>query len=169
MGVQVQKITRDIEILTDLQVLQELVDQANRVSELVGDDGDLTESQMTQDVMAAKASLKQLIDEADDKTLVLQVQGLNSSAWNAIVMSNTKTVDGRLVKDMQGIIMDAVPRMLVGAHWHGHDEPVTFAGDELDGLLGSMTDTQTADCLEIVQELNTPITTIPKEARELAD
>lgn len=154
MEVIVKPITKTVEIITDLQLMSDIVDLGNQVA---GQD---------KRKKADKEKLAGMVSELDSKTLVLTLRGLPSSPWNAIVIDHTDVVKDRAVKDFQGMIRDAVPRMLVKAAWKDGAE-VTFEAGELEGLIDSLTDIQVADIIQTVQTLNTPVNQLPKAVREL--
>ena len=154
MEVIVKPITKTVEIITDLQLMSDIVDLGNQV---VGQD---------KRKKADKEKLAGMVSELDSKTLVLTLRGLPSSPWNAIVIDHTDVVKDRAVKDFLGMIRDAVPRMLVKAAWKDGAE-VTLEAGELEELIDSLTDIQVADIIQTVQTLNTPVNQLPKAVREL--
>lgn len=154
MEVIVKPITKTVEIITDLQLMSDIVDLGNQV---VGQD---------KRKKADKEKLAGMVSELDSKTLVLTLRGLPSSPWNAIVIDHTDVVKDRAVKDFQGMVRDAVPRMLVKAAWKDGAE-VTLEAGELEELIDSLTDIQVADIIQTVQTLNTPVNQLPKAVREL--
>ncbi|MBI0086627.1 MULTISPECIES: hypothetical protein [Bifidobacterium] len=154
MEVIVKPITKTVEIITDLQLMSDIVDLGNQV---VGQD---------KRKKADKEKLAGMVSELDSKTLVLTLRGLPSSPWNAIVIDHTDVVKDRAVKDFLGMIRDAVPRMLVNAAWKDGAE-VTLEAGELEELIDSLTDIQVADIIQTVQTLNTPVNQLPKAVREL--
>ena len=154
MEVIVKPITKTVEIITDLQLMSDIVDLGNQVA---GQD---------KRKKADKEKLAGMVSELDSKTLVLTLRGLPSSPWNAIVIDHTDVVKDRAVKDFQGMVRDAVPRMLVKAAWKDGAE-VTFESGELEGLIDSLTDIQVADIIQTIQTLNTPVNQLPKAVREL--
>lgn len=154
MEVTVKPITKTVEIVTDLQLMSDIVDLGNQVA---GQD---------KRKKADKERLAGMVKELDSKTLLLTLKGLPSSPWNAIVIDHTDMVKDRAVKDFQGMVRDAVPRMLVKASWKDGAE-VTFEDGELDELIDSLTDIQVAELIQVIQTLNTPINQLPKEVRDL--
>ena len=154
MEVIVKPITKTVEIITDLQLMSDIVDLGNQVA---GQD---------KRKKADKEKLAGMVSELDSKTLVLTLRGLPSSPWNAIVIDHTDVVKDRAVKDFLGMIRDAVPRMLVNAAWKDGAE-VTLEAGELEELIDSLTDIQVADIIQTVQTLNTPVNQLPKAVREL--
>lgn len=154
MEVTVKPITKSVEIVTDLQLMSDIVDLGNQVVD------------QDKKNKADREKLAGMVKELDSKTLVLTLKGLPSSPWNAIVIDHTSMVKDRTVKDFQGMVRDAVPRMLVKAAWKNGAE-VTFVDGELEGLIDSLTDIQVAELIQVIQELNTPINTLPKAVRDL--
>ena len=154
MPIAVKPITRDVEIVTDLQLMSDIIDLSNRIN--------AQDEPSNQD----KERLAGLVRDLDRSTLVLTLRGLPSSPWNAIVIDHTQIKGDRAVKDLQGMVADAVPRMLVKARYKG-GEDIDLGGEDLDGLMGSLTDIQVADLIQTIQTLNTPIDALPKAVRDL--
>lgn len=154
MDVTVKPITKTVEIVTDLQLVSDIVDLGNQLVE------------QDKKNKADREKLAGMVKELDSKTLMLTLKGLPSSPWNAIVIDHTDVVKDRAVKDFQGMVRDAVPRMLVKAAWKNGAE-VAFEAGELEGLIDSLTDIQVAELIQVIQELNTPINALPKAVRDL--
>ena len=154
MPFAVKPITKDVEIVTDLQLMSDIIDLSNRIN---GQD-----KPDKQD----KERLAGMVRDLDKSTLVLTLRGLPSSPWNAIVIDHTQVKGDRVVKDLQGMAADAVPRMLVKARYKD-GEPIDLDGEDLAGLTGSLTDIQVADLIQTIQTLNTPIDSLPKAVRDL--
>ena len=154
MPIAVKPITKDVEIVTDLQLMSDIIDLSNRIN---GQD-----KPDKQD----KERLAGMVRDLDKSTLVLTLRGLPSSPWNAIVIDHTQVKGDRVVKDLQGMVADAVPRMLVKARYKD-GEPIDLDGEDLAGLTGSLTDIQVADLIQTIQTLNTPIDSLPKAVRGL--
>ena len=154
MPFAVKPITKDVEIVTDLQLMSDIIDLSNRIN---GQD-----KPDKQD----KERLAGMVRDLDKSTLVLILRGLPSSPWNAIVIDHTQVKGDRVVKDLQGMVADAVPRMLVKARYKD-GEPIDLDGEDLAGLTGSLTDIQVADLIQTIQTLNTPIDSLPKAVRDL--
>lgn len=154
MPIAVKPITRDVEIVTDLQLMSDIIDLSNRIN--------------AQDKPSQKDKerLAGMVQDLDKSTLVLTLRGLPSSPWNAIVIDHTQVKGDRAVKDLQGMVADAVPRMLVKARYKD-GEDIDLGGEDLAGLTGSLTDIQVADLIQTIQTLNTPIDALPKAVREL--
>ena len=154
MPIAVKPITKDVEIVTDLQLMSDIIDLSNRIN------AQDKPSQKDKDQLAG------MVKDLDRSTLVLTLRGLPSSPWNAIVIDHTQVKGDRAVKDLQGMVADAVPRMLVKARYKDGD-PIDLDGEDLAGLMGSLTDIQVADLIETIQTLNTPIDALPKAVRDL--
>lgn len=154
MEVTVKPITKSVEIVADLQLMSDIVDLGNQ---LVDQD---------KKNKADREKLAGMVKELDSKTLVLTLKGLPSSPWNAIVIDHTSMAKDRAVKDFQGMVRDAVPRMLVKATWKNGAE-VAFEAGELEGLIDSLTDIQVAELIQTIQTLNTPVNQLPKAVRDL--
>ena len=154
MPIAVKPITKNVEIVTDLQLMSDIIDLSNRIN------SQDKPSQKDKDQLAG------MVKDLDKSTLVLTLRGLPSSPWNAIVIDHTQVKGDQAVKDLQGMVADAVPRMLVKARYKG-GEDIDLGGEELTGLIGSLTDIQVADLIETIQTLNTPIDALPKAVRDL--
>ena len=154
MPIAVKPITKDVEIVTDLQLMSDIIDLSNRLTS--------QDKPNKQD----KDQLAGMVRDLDKSTLVLTLRGLPSSPWNAIVIDHTQVKGDRAVKDLQGMVADAVPRMLVKARYK-YGEDLDLGGEDLAGLMGSLTDIQVADLIETIQTLNTPIDALPKAVRDL--
>lgn len=154
MKVTVKPITKTVEIVTDLQLMSDIVELSNQLA------------QQDKPKKADKVKLASMVKDLDSKTLLLTLKGLPSSPWNAIVIDHTDMVKDRAVKDFQGMVRDAVPRMLVKAAWKDGAE-VTFEDGELEELIDTLTDIQVAELIQVIQTLNTPINQLPKEVRDL--
>lgn len=154
MPIAVKPITKDVEIVTDLQLMSDIIDLSNRIN------AQDKPSQKDKDQLAG------MVKDLDRSTLVLTLRGLPSSPWNAIVIDHTQVKGDRAVKDLQGMVADAVPRMLVKARYKD-GEALDLGGEDLDGLVGSLTDIQVADLIQTIQTLNTPIGALPKAVRDL--
>ena len=154
MPIAVKPITKDVEIVTDLQLMSDIIDLSNRIN--------------SQDKPNKKDKdrLAGMVKDLDKSTLVLTLRGLPSSPWNAIVIDHTQVKGDRAVKDLQGMVADAVPRMLVKARYKDGGE-LDLGGEDLAGLTGSLTDIQVADLIQTIQTLNTPIDALPKAVRDL--
>ena len=154
MPIAVKPITKDVEIVTDLQLMSDIIDLSNRINS--------QDKPSKQD----KERLAGMVKDLDKSTLVLTLRGLPSSPWNAIVIDHTQVKGDRAVKNLQGMVADAVPRMLVKARYKDGDD-IDLGGEDLAELTGSLTDIQVADLIETIQTLNTPIDALPKAVRDL--
>lgn len=159
-----------LEIVTDFTLLQETINLYNQLIDLdQNDENEFATETETETANRRKEQdrigkrLKALASETDAKTLVFELTALNSSTWNQITLKHAKTdKDGRTIRDWTALIAEALPLMISGIHWKTGDEPVEMQTGELIGLIGEFTDSQTADALRVIQEINTPISTLPK-------
>ena len=154
MPIAVKPITKDVEIVTDLQLMSDIIDLSNRINA------------QDKTIQKDKERLAGMVRDLDRSTLVLTLRGLPSSPWNAIVIDHTQVKGDRAVKDLQGMVADAVPRMLVKARYKDGGD-LDLGGEDLAGLTGSLTDIQVADLIQTIQTLNTPIDALPKAVRDL--
>ncbi|MDF7665733.1 hypothetical protein [Bifidobacterium sp. ESL0745] len=166
MGITIKRPTEDFEVVTDLDALRRALESGAAIPKI--DTDDHTESEIAslrKQQADAIAKAKELKDKTDESTLVISLRGLTCSEWNLIVLKNTDTKDGKIVKDWVGMVRDSLPRMIQSAHWKGKTEEITLDG--IEGLFDSMVDSQVADLLQVVQSLNAPRNMVPKELREL--
>ena len=59
------------------------------------------------------------------------------------------------------MLAEALPEMAAATRWK-NGEHVDISKDEIKTLVASMTDTQIADVMGAMQELNSPIASVPK-------
>ena len=169
LEITITRPTAQHRIITDMQTLAESVRLGNRILELDAT-ADATESEASErrrEQDAVRKQLDSLLKIVEHKTLVVTFRGLNSSQWAQITLKNSKTVQGRVVKDLPAIAKEAAPLMLESAEWADGDD-VEFTGAEFAKLIDSMTDSQVNALMQTVQELNTPVVEIPKELTRLA-
>lgn len=169
LEITITRPTAQHRIITDMQTLAESVRLGNRILELDAT-ADATESEASErriEQDAVRKQLDSLLKIVEHKTLVVTFRGLNSSQWAQITLKNSKTVQGRVVKDLPAIAKEAAPLMLESAEWADGDD-VEFTGAEFAKLIDSMTDSQVNALMQTVQELNTPVVEIPKELMRLA-
>ncbi|MFQ6233448.1 hypothetical protein [Bifidobacterium adolescentis] len=169
MEITITRPTAQHRIITDMQTLAESVRLGNRILELDAT-ADATESEASErrrEQDAVRKQLDSLLKIIEHKTLVVTFRGLNSSQWAQITLKNSKTMQGRVVKDLPAIAKEAAPLMLESAEWADGDD-VEFTGAEFAKLIDSMTDSQVNALMQTVQELNTPVVEIPKELTRLA-
>jgi hypothetical protein len=166
--ITVTRPTAEIRIITDMQALAESIRLGNRILELdqanAGTESEASEIRAERERTAGE--LKALMERIEGKTLVVTLRGLNASRWAQITLKHSKTVQNRIVKDLPAIASEAAPLMLEAARW-ANGERAEMTPDELTALIESMTDSQIGDLMRAVQELNTPVTEIPKELTRL--
>lgn len=166
--ITVTRPTAECRIITDMQALAESIRLGNRILELDRTDAG-TESEASE-LRAERErngkELKALMEKTEDRTLVVTLRGLNASHWAQITVKHSKTVHDRLVKDLPAIAAEAAPLMLESARW-ADGRQAEMSQPEFAALIESMTDSQIGDLMRTVQELNTPVTEIPKELTRL--
>ena len=97
MPIAVKPITKTVEIVTDLQLMSDIIDLSNRIN------SQDKPSQKDKDQLAG------MVKDLDKSTLVLTLRGPPSSPWNAIVIDHTQVKGDRAVKDLQGMVADGAP------------------------------------------------------------
>lgn len=169
MEITVTRPTSQHRIITDMQALAESVRLGNRILELdaATDATEAEASERRKEQDAIRKQLDSLLKSVEHRTLVVTLRGLNSSQWAQITLKNSKTVQGRVVKDLPAIAKEAAPLMLESAEWADAGD-VEFTGTEFAKLIDSMTDSQINALMQTVQELNTPVVEVPKELTRLA-
>ena len=161
MGITVNKPTKGVEIVTDMEALQESINAANELN-AARDAGKVDKT-----IQTKKTTIEKLVAKVDESTIVMRLHGLNASAWNMIVIANQSVEGDRIVKDWPKMVADAIPQMIESAVWKTSGDAIEFADGDLAELLDSLTDVQTMDLIVAVQELNTPTSTVPKAVRDL--
>ena len=161
MGITVNKPTKGVEIVTDMEALQESINAANELN-AARDTGKVDKT-----IQPKKTALKKLVAKVDESTIRMRIHGLNASKWNMIVIANQSVEGDRIVKDWPKMVADAIPQMLESAVWKTSGDAIEFADGDLAELLDSLTDVQTMDLIVAVQELNTPTASVPKAVRDL--
>jgi hypothetical protein len=171
MSLSVNRPTADVEIITDYEPLQQAIDLGNEIKEHDDEDYEgLTESMaatLRKEQATRKKNLKKLLDSVADKTVVLHLTGLVSSKWNQIVVANTKITKGETVKDYPRMVADAIPAMVTLITNKKSGEPVEYDELELGELMNSIPDSVTYELIQTVQNLNTPVTAVPKALTQL--
>ena len=171
MAMTVTTPTAYARIVTDLQALRESIELTNRINDLATGGANLTEAE-TADNVRLRAQLfedlRQSVKRADASTVTLNLHGLNANQWNELVIRCTSVKDGRETKDLAKLAALSVPRMLIEAtDANGKHLPSDQTG--VANLIRSLSDTQTVELLQTIQELNTPVTSLPKETRTLLE
>jgi hypothetical protein len=173
MGIIVTRPTKNVGIITDMTLLQKLIAIANELNDLTTESIEgLTEmeaSTRNKQVKELHEKLTELKLRTDESTLMLTLHGLNASKWNLAVIKHTSTVEGKVVKDFLGMVKDTVPEMLDAVAWKKDSAaPVPdLKGKDLTDFLDSLTDTQAMDLVEAAQEINSPVTSVPKAVMDL--
>lgn len=113
--------------------------------------------------------IEQLRKDAKKDTLVLELEALPFSKWQAVVRENTVTKgDYAGMQDQFGLVSTAIPQMLKSAMLGGKPLPEEdMSADALHDLFGQLTDGQFTPLWEAVRDLNTSRAD-PKAASDLA-
>ncbi|MEF2736286.1 MAG: hypothetical protein U0N15_03555 [Bifidobacterium choerinum] len=166
----IKRPTATVDIVTDLDTLAQAIGLKTQIDEAKPDTAGLTDAEIcaankTTDKL--RRELKALLKTIDASTVTLTLRGLGSSQWNQIVAARV-TADpktGRQSSDVAGMLIDALPDMIVKAEQAG--TPVDFDPQtDVPALLDAIVDTQTVELISTVQRLNTPQVAVPKALRE---
>lgn len=168
MKITVTRPTAEHRIVTDMDALAESVRLGNRIIEIDRSEP-ATESEAS-DLRAEREAVHEklagILDEIDRTTIVATLRGLSSSQWAQITVKHSKAAGDRVVRDLPAIAAEAAPLMLEHAAWaDGRDADIT--PKEFAGLIETMTDSQVNDLMRQVQDLNTPVTEVPKAVTRL--
>lgn len=172
MSITITRPTKNVDIITDMTLMSQIVDAANSLHDLQQEaTTGLTETELSArnaEIQEAQENLKKFIAQQDEKTITLALRALNASHWIMVVTKNTHTVEGKIVKDFPAMIAQALPLMLETATWKATGETEDMGGpEEIKQFVDSLLDTQIMDLAETLQELNSPVTTLPKEILNL--
>lgn len=166
----IKRPTKTVDIVTDLDTLAQAVDLKQQIDDATPNTAGMTDAEICAAKKAAdklRRELKTKLKTIDESTVTLTLRGLGSSQWNQIVLATT-TVDqktGKQERDINGLLTEALPAMIVNTEQHG--EPVEFdPAADVPALLEAIVDTQTVELLVAVQQLNTPQVEVPKALRE---
>lgn len=166
----IKRPTKTVDIVTDLDALAQAVDLKQQIDAATPDPAGMTDAEICAAKKATdklRRELKTKLKTIDESTVTFTLRGLGSSQWNQIVLATT-TVDqktGKQERDINGLLMEALPAMIVNTEQHG--EPVEFdPAADVPALLDAIVDTQTVELLVAVQQLNTPQVEVPKALRE---
>lgn len=166
----IKRPTKTVDIVTDLDALAQAVDLKQQIDDAAPNTAGMTDAEICAAKKAAdklRRELKTKLKTIDESTVTLTLRGLGSSRWNQIVLATT-TVDqktGKQERDINGLLMEALPEMIISVEQHG--EPVEFdPAADVPALLEAIVDTQTVELLVAVQQLNTPQVEVPKALRE---
>ncbi len=167
---EIKRPTKTVDIVTDLDTLAQAVDLKQQIDDATPDPAGMTDAEICAAKKATdklRRELKTKLKTIDESTVTFTLRGLGSSQWNQIVLATT-TVDqktGKQERDINGLLMEALPAMIVNTEQHG--EPVEFdPAVDVPALLDAIVDTQTVELLVAVQQLNTPQVEVPKALRE---
>lgn len=166
----IKRPTKTVDIVTDLDALAQAVDLKQQIDDATPNTAGMTDAEICAAKKATdklRRELKTKLKTIDESTVTFTLRGLGSSQWNQIVLATT-TVDqktGKQERDINGLLMEALPAMIVNTEHHG--EPVEFdPAADVPALLEAIVDTQTVELLVAVQQLNTPQVEVPKALRE---
>ena len=166
----IKRPTKTVDIVTDLDALAQAVDLKQQSDDAAPNTAGMTDAEICAAKKATdklRRELKTKLKTIDESTVTLTLRGLGSSQWNQIVLATT-TVDqktGKQERDINELLMEALPAMIVNTEQHG--EPVEFdPAADVPALLDAIVDTQTVELLVAVQQLNTPQVEVPKALRE---
>lgn len=166
----IKRPTKTVDIVTDLDTLAQAVDLKQQIDDATPNTAGMTDAEICAAKKATdklRRELKTKLKTIDESTVTFTLRGLGSSQWNQIVLATT-TVDqktGKQERDINGLLMEALPAMIVNTEQHG--EPVEFdPAADVPALLEAIVDTQTVELLVAVQQLNTPQVEVPKALRE---
>ena len=166
----IKRPTKTVDIVTDLDELAQAVDLKQQIDDATPNTAGMTDAEICAAKKATeklRRELKTKLKTIDESTVTFTLRGLGSSQWNQIVLATT-TVDqktGKQERDINGLLMEALPAMIVNTEQHG--EPVEFdPAADVPALLDAIVDTQTVELLVAVQQLNTPQAEVPKALRE---
>lgn len=166
----IKRPTKNVDIVTDLETLAQAVDLKQQINDATPNTAGMTDAEICAAKKATdklRRELKTKLKTIDESTVTFTLRGLGSSQWNQIVLATT-TVDqktGKQERDINGLLMEALPAMIVNTEQHG--EPVEFdPAADVPALLDAIVDTQTVELLVAVQQLNTPQVEVPKDLRE---
>lgn len=166
----IKRPTKTVDIVTDLDALAQAVDLKQQIDDATPDPAGMTDAEICAAKKATdklRRELKTKLKTIDESTVTFTLRGLGSSQWNQIVLANTTTDQktGKQERDINGLLMEALPAMIVNTEQHG--EPVEFdPATDVPALLDAIVDTQTVELLVAVQQLNTPQVEVPKALRE---
>ncbi|GAA6124171.1 hypothetical protein BPY_22790 [Bifidobacterium psychraerophilum] len=170
MSISITKPTKTVEIVTDLAALRESLLTAQALDAANKDQQPRNKTaaeKHRRSIQAQKGKLKELVSKVDASTLNLTLRGLISSKWNMITVKNSHVDGERIIKDWPVMIAEALPDMLESAQWKTSGEQVDFNDADLKEFIESLSDTQVQDLMVNIQELNSPVVTVPKDLKAL--
>lgn len=157
----------EVKIVTDLQSLAASKQLAKDLEKAeVKQSQAVTETETahaTKEVKKLRGQMRELLALIKESTLVFVLQGLNASAWTQIISSHTRNENGSQIQDLNSVLIDAIPRMLVRAYMETTpDETVVATDQQVADFLQELPDSSLLTLLPDVQALNTPVVSLPK-------
>lgn len=164
MSITITRPQQTIEIVTDLIALQDSVLAANEYLNAKDKPG-MTEAEASE-LDALYQRMQKSKQKADESTIILELKGLNASKWRLLTLQFTATnEDGQVTRDLVEQIAAAIPEMYVSAAYKQTGEKISK--NDITQLIPELTDSQLNDLLVLVQNLNDPVTSLPKEIYQL--
>lgn len=170
MELQVHSPQADAKIVMNMTALRESIELTNQINEL-----EATENMTEAEASAARREREKLanrlgktVQDVRESTLTVTLEGLRSNEWNQLTMRCTSVKNGRQSRDMDKLLHLAFPRML-RAIKDPDGTNMEASPESVNTLLDSLTDSQTAEILMTIKELNTPVTSLPKETLTLLE
>lgn len=160
-----------VNVVTDLDLLRDTVQAANRLGQLPDITGSMTEREIAANRRERErltSLLSELKTQTDEHTITLTLTGLRANEWNQTVLRATVMEKNKPVKDLPKLLRLSLPLMVTHVADSTGTAIETTASD-LEAFADSLTDTQTLELLQAIQELNTPVTNIPKEVLTLLE
>lgn len=155
-----------VNVVTDLNLLRDTIQLANQLDQLPDATGSMTEREIAANRREREQltrRLSELKTQTDEHTITLTLTGLRANEWNQIVLrATTVTEKNKPVKDLPKLLHLALPLMVTHVTDPTGTEIETTAAD-LEAFADSLADTQTLELLQTIQELNTPVVSVPKE------
>lgn len=170
MELQVRSPYTSVEIVTNMTALRESIELTNRINELKAGEN-MTEVEASAARSEREKLAKRLgktVQEVQKSTLTVTLEGLRSNEWNQLILRCTGMENGRQSRDMDKLLHLAFPRMLRAVK-DPDGNNMEASPEAVNTLLDSLTDSQTAEILQTIQELNTPVTSLPKETLTLLE
>lgn len=168
----VNRPTETVSVITDMQALQKTIDAANRIGQAKNrvQDRDLSEAEQgaaRRDLKKAVQDARTLRDGLKHVTLRITLKGLPVTRWMQVSLSNTHEQKGAEVRDLPAMVKEALPEMIVKTEW-ADGRPADMGGRKgIEQFADSLSDTQMADLIQAVQDVNSPVTSLPKQAQQL--
>ena len=165
MALNVKLRTRTVEVILDQDKAEEIYTLGMKLAG-ASTSGGVSEAGGNP---IATGFAEQLRKDVKKDTLVLELEALPFSKWQAVVRENTVTKgDYAGMQDQFGLVSTAIPQMLKSATLGGKPLPEEdMSADALHDLFGQLTDGQFTPLWEAVRDLNTSRAD-PKAASDLA-